>query len=93
MGKHLLEDWSKIWTQNQGEEIPKDLWATLKQLIIQDQKYKAKNRGARDIISQEDVRRGMKVMKSGTAVGIDQWSPAQWKLFSEEAIDGITYLF
>ena len=32
-------------------------------------------------------------MKSGTAVGIDQWSPAQWKLLSEEAIDGITYLF
>ena len=33
------------------------------------------------------------MLKSATAVGIDQWSPAQWKALSPEAIDGITYLF
>ena len=32
-------------------------------------------------------------MSSGTAVGIDQWSPAQWKQLSPEAIEAITHLF
>ena len=44
-------------------------------------------------ITEEDVRRGIKMMSSGTAVGIDQWPPAQWKQLSPEAIEAITHLF
>ena len=46
-----------------------------------------------DDITEEDVKRGIKMMSSGTAVGIDQWSPGHWKHFSPEAIEAITHLF
>ena len=45
-----------------------------------------------DEITEEDVKRGIKLLSSGTAVGIDQWSPSHWKRFSPEAIEAITHL-
>ena len=44
-------------------------------------------------ITEEDVKRGINMMSSGTAVGIDQWSPSQWKQLSPEAIKAITHRF
>ena len=88
MGKHLLADWSKVWTQENKQGMPINLWGQLKTLIKNHNQQ-----SGRDKISQEDVKRCIKVLKSATAVGIDQWSPAQWKALSPEAIDGITYLF
>ena len=44
-------------------------------------------------ISVEDVKRAIKIMNSGAAVGIDQWSPSEWKKLSPEALDAITQLF
>ena len=44
-------------------------------------------------ISAEDVKKGIKTMNSGIAVGIDQWSPHHWKQLSPEAIKAITHLF
>ena len=82
MGAHLLDDWSGIWTQDIGDQMAITMWKQLKQLIID-------SRNAEDPmeeITEEDVRRGIKMMSSGTAVGIDQWSPAQWKQLSPEAI-------
>ena len=46
-----------------------------------------------DNITDEDVIRGIKMLSSGTAVGIDQWSPSHWKKLSPEAIAAITHLF
>ena len=42
---------------------------------------------------EEDVKRGIKLMNSGTAVGIGQWSPHHWKQLSQEALEAITHLF
>ena len=89
MGNYLLEDWSKVWTQEAEQGMPLQLWGKLKQLIMLNNETKT----GREKISQEDVKRGIQALKSATAVGIDQWSPAQWKALSPEAIDGITYLF
>ena len=69
--------------------MPLQRWSKLKQLIVLNKETKK----GREKFSQEDVKRGTKALRSGTAVGIDQWSPAQWKMLSPEAIDGITYLF
>ena len=44
-------------------------------------------------ITPEDVKRGIKMMSSGTAVGIDQWSPYHWKQLSPEAIEAIAHLW
>ena len=88
MGRYLLEDWSKVWTQENSQGMPLELWGKLRKLI-----EKGNMTIGRDKISQEDVKRSIKALKSATAVGIDQWSRAQWKALSPEAIDGITYLF
>ena len=69
--------------------MPLQLWGKIKHLIMLNNVTKT----GREKISQEDVKRGIKALKSATAVGTDQWSPAQWKALSPEAIDGITYLF
>ena len=34
MGAHLLNDWSRIWTQDIGDEMAITMWKQLKQLII-----------------------------------------------------------
>ena len=88
MGSYLLEDWSKIWTQELDEEMPHQLWGKIKSLIV----LNSSTTKEREKISQDDVKRGIKAMKSGTAVGIDQWPPTHWKMLSPEAIDSITYL-
>ena len=64
------------------------MWARLKILI-------ANNRGKDmlDIITPEDVTRGIKMMSSGTAVGIDHWSPYHWTQLIPEAIEAIAHLF
>ena len=46
-----------------------------------------------DPITEEDVKRGIKLMNSVTAVGIDQWSPHQWKQLSPEALEAMAHLF
>ena len=46
-----------------------------------------------DEITPEEVVRGINMMSSGTAVGIDQWSPYHWKQLSPEAIEAIAHFF
>ena len=38
-----------------------------------------------DPITVEDLERGLKMLNTNTAVGIDQWSPGQLRLLSPEA--------
>ena len=38
-----------------------------------------------DPITMEDLERGLKMLNTNTAVGIDQWSPGQLRLLSPEA--------
>ena len=33
MGKYLLEDWSKVWTQEKSQGMPIELWGKIRQLI------------------------------------------------------------
>ena len=68
MGNYLVQDWSKVWTQELGEGMAYDLWEKIKQLIILSKSHN----NEMDKISSEDVKRGIKTMNSGTAVGIDQ---------------------
>ena len=89
MGGYLLKDWSNIWTQGIGDNMAETMWMQLKQLIVDSRRVE----DPMDEITEEDVRRGIKIMSSSTAVGIDQWSPAQWKQLSPEAIEAITHLF
>ena len=75
MGGHLWQDWGKIWTQDIGDKMAEAMWMKLRQLIITSRHQE----DPMEEITEEDVRRGIKMMSSGTAVGIDQWSPGQWK--------------
>ena len=70
MGNYLLEDWSKVWTQELDQGMPLQLWSKLKQLIVLNKRAKK----GREKISQEDAKRGIKALRSGTAVGIHQKS-------------------
>ena len=72
-----------------GDEMASKMWDKIRQLIITSRKH---NKDMDDI-TEEDVKRGIKMMSSGTAVGIDQWSPGHWKQLSPEAIEAITHLF
>ena len=85
----LLKEWGSIWTQQLGDEMATKMWDKIRQLIITSRKH---NKDMDDI-TEEDVKRGIKMMSSGTAVGIDQWSPGHWKQLSPEAIEAITHLF
>ena len=69
MGDILLKDWGNIWTQKSGQDLATRMWGRIRQLIITSSRYN------RDMysISVEDVIRGIKMMSSGTAFGIDQW--------------------
>ena len=89
MGGQYLKDWSGVWTQDIGDQMAITMWKQLKQLIVASRNVE----DPMDEITEEDVRRAIKMMSSGTAVGIDQWSPAQWKQLSPEAIEAITHLF
>ena len=64
MGNYLLQDWSKIWTQELAGDMPYQLWEKIKQMIILSKNHKHEM----DKISAEDVKRGIKAMNSGTAV-------------------------
>ena len=76
-------------TQGIGENMAESMWMQLRQLIVESRRLE----DPMEEITEEDVRRGIKMMSSSTAVGIDQWSPAQWKKLSPEAIEAITHLF
>ena len=89
MGGQYLKDWSGVWTQDIGDKMAITMWKQLEQLIVASRNVE----DPMDEITEEDVRRAIKMMSSGTAVGIDQWSPAQWKQLSPEAIEAITHLF
>ena len=73
-------NWGKKWPQR---------WEKLRQLIITSRRIG----NDMDIRTSEDVLIDMKLMNSGTAVGIDQWSPHHWKQLSPEALEAITHLF
>ena len=63
------------------------MWAPPKTLI-----QHCRGKDQLDLIAIEDVKRGIKMMNSGTAVGIDQWSQAHWKRLSPEAVEAIAHL-
>ena len=85
----MLREWGNIWTQEIGDKMAKEMWSKIRQLIITSRAHNADI----DDITEEDVKRGIKMMSSGTAVGIDQWSPGRWKQLSPEAIEAITHFF
>ena len=89
MGGQYLKDWSGIWTQDIGEKMAIDMWKQLKLLIVATRNTEDNM----EEITEEAVRKGIKVMSSGTAVGTDQWSPAQWKNLSPEALEAMAHLF
>ena len=76
IAQELLLDWGKLWTQPQhakGIEV----WAQLK-------KHAQALNHTMDPITMEDLERGLKMLNTNTAVGIDQWSPGQLRLLSAE---------
>ena len=68
-----------------SEEVD-NLRANMKQLI-----NKVWDHSVLEAITVEDIGRGIKLMSSGTAVGIYQWSPYDWKQMSTEAKEAIAY--
>ena len=88
LGNILLKEWGDIWTLSEGSKLATRMWARL-QTFIKHSRGKDKL----EYIITGDVQRGIKMMNSGTAVGIDQWSPHHWKQLSPEAIGAIAHLF
>ena len=65
------------------------MWGRIKQLIIASRH----NNTDMESMIVDDVVRGIKMVSSGTAVGMDQWSPSHWKQLSPKALEAITHLF
>ena len=75
----LLQDWGALWTQAQhakGIEV----WAAIKRHA----KTLITNL---DPITREDLEKGLKMLNTNAAVGIDQWSPAQLRLLEDTGKD------
>ena len=75
----MLQDWNSLWTQPQ-HATAKQLWKVPKQHAMRSTREQEL---APSTI--EDLERGLKMLKTSTAVGIDQWSPGQLRLLSPEA--------
>ena len=88
LGKILLQEWGARWTLDCGTKLATHMWARLKTLI-----QLSRGKDQLDLITIEDVKRGIKMMNNGTAVGIEQWSPAHWEQRSPEALGAIAHLF
>ena len=87
MGGILLQAWRKLWTQEDGYEQVEKRCLHMKELI-----RKMRDHNSLEAITVEDVKRGIKLMNSGTAVGTDQWSPHHWKQISPEAKEAIAHV-
>ena len=85
----LLQEWGSIWTQKSGRNLATKMGGRLQQLIRTSREHD-KNM---EQITVEDVIRGIKLMNSGTAVGIDHLSPHHWTQLSPEALEAIAHLF
>ena len=69
LGEILLQEWGDLWTIDCGPKLATRMWARLKILIKH-----SRGKGLLDKITPENAKRGIEMMNSGTAVGIDQWS-------------------
>ena len=73
----LLQDWGALWTQSQ-HVTAMELWSGIKTHARQLVSHL-------DPITMEDLERGLKMLNTNTAVGIDQWSSGQLRSLSMEA--------
>ena len=75
--QELLQDWAGLWTQPQHATAIQ-LWKAIKA-------HAGRITDDLEQITMEDLERGLKLLKTNTAVGIDQWSPGQLRSLSQEA--------
>ena len=73
----LLQDWGALWTHEHHAKCV-EVWALLKQ-------HAKTLNNTLDPITMEDLERGLKMLNTNTAAGIDQWSPGQLRSLSMEA--------
>ena len=67
MGDILLNEWGNIWTQKLGQDMATNMWEKMRQLIITSRSIG----NDIDTMTTEDVLRCIRMINSGTAVGID----------------------
>ena len=72
IGKHFAEQWTNLWAQQQPKQ--ELLAKTLKKLIDI-----AKGDSPLEHITGEMVGKARRYLSNGTALGIDHWSPEEWK--------------
>ena len=81
-----LQQWGGLWCQGAYPEH-QELWTKLKEMI---KEYRRSGQGHKELISTEQVRKGIFRLNARTATGVDQWSPAVWRNISDSAVQELT---